>query len=77
MIADSSRFWPASAYKVGSTPDSFDKQYVRDYLTSNGLKGREGVTLPDEVVARTSEKYREAFEKIVGRKWEDVRNENR
>jgi phosphoribosylaminoimidazole-succinocarboxamide synthase len=62
---DSSRFW-AAPVTVGKEQDSFDKQYVRNYLTSNGLKGKPGVVLPDEVVENTANKYREVFKMLTG-----------
>ncbi len=62
LTPDSSRFWPSSAYKVGISPPSFDKQYVRDYLeTLDWNKTAPGPILPDEVLRRTGEKYREAL----------------
>ena len=62
LTADSSRFWPASEYKVGISPPSFDKQFVRDYLeTLTWNKRAPGPHLPPEVIAKTSEKYEEAF----------------
>ena len=72
LTPDSSRFWPASSYKVGQPQDSFDKQYLRDWLTSNGLKDKHGVHMPEDVVRNTGEKYKEAYERLVGRKWEDA-----
>lgn len=64
---DSSRFWPAAAYAPGGPQPSFDKQYLRDYLVSVGWnKEPPPPTLPAEVVARTAEKYREAFVRIAG-----------
>ncbi|PWY96997.1 putative ADE1-phosphoribosylamidoimidazole-succinocarboxamide synthase [Testicularia cyperi] len=73
LTPDSSRFWSAEKYAVGRSQDSFDKQYVRDWLKSKGLDkaADEGVpvTLPDDVVRRTSEKYQEAYELITGRKY--------
>jgi phosphoribosylaminoimidazole-succinocarboxamide synthase len=69
LTADSSRFWPADSYKVGSSPPSFDKQYVRDYLeTLDWDKTSPAPKLPPEVIARTSQKYREALERLTGRK---------
>jgi phosphoribosylaminoimidazole-succinocarboxamide synthase len=71
LTADSSRFWPADEYKPGSSPPSFDKQYVRDYLETLGWNKRPPAPhLPAEVVARTSEKYREAYTRLTGRKLE-------
>jgi len=69
LTADSSRFWPADSYKVGISPPSFDKQYVRDYLeTLDWDKTPPAPKLPAEVIARTSQKYREALERLTGRK---------
>ena len=69
LTADSSRFWPADSYKVGMSPPSFDKQYVRDYLeTLDWDKTPPAPKLPPEVIAKTSAKYREALEKIAGKK---------
>jgi phosphoribosylaminoimidazole-succinocarboxamide synthase len=69
LTADSSRFWPADSYKVGSSPPSFDKQYVRDYLeTMNWNKTPPAPRLPREVIAKTSQKYQEALERLTGRK---------
>ncbi|KAM3068285.1 Bifunctional purine biosynthetic protein ade1 [Clarireedia jacksonii] len=72
LTPDSSRFWPAEKYEVGKEQQSYDKQFLRDWLTREGLKGKEGVTMPDDIVAQTAQKYREAFEKLTGRKWEDA-----
>ena len=64
---DSSRFWPAADYRPGSTPPSFDKQFVRDYCESLGWdKTYPGPELPDEVVAGTRARYVEAFEQLTG-----------
>ena len=69
LTPDSSRFWPAETYKIGSNPPSYDKQYVRDWLESiHWNKTPPAPTLPDEVAKRTSEKYMEAFEKLTGKK---------
>ena len=69
LTADSSRFWPADSYRVGASPPSFDKQYVRDYLeTLDWDKTPPAPRLPPEVIAKTSEKYREALERLTGRK---------
>ena len=65
---DSSRFWPKDEYKPGSSPPSFDKQYVRDYLSDVGWnKEPPAPELPAEVISQTSEKYLEAYRLIVGR----------
>jgi phosphoribosylaminoimidazole-succinocarboxamide synthase len=68
LTADSSRFWPADSYKVGMSPPSFDKQYVRDYLeTLDWNKTPPAPRLPAEVIRKTSEKYREALQRLTGR----------
>ena len=68
LTPDSSRFWPADAYKPGKPQPSFDKQFVRDYLIEIGWKKEPpGPELPSEVVLRTSEKYREALERLTAR----------
>jgi phosphoribosylaminoimidazole-succinocarboxamide synthase len=67
LTADSSRFWPADAYQVGSNPPSFDKQFVRDWLMSQHWdKTPPAPKLPADVVERTGAKYREALERITG-----------
>ena len=66
LTPDSSRFWPADTYRPGSSPPSFDKQYVRDYLeTLDWPKRPPAPKLPPEVVARTSEKYAEALRRLT------------
>ncbi len=69
LTADSSRFWPADAYAPGSSPPSFDKQFVRDYLeTVTGWDKRAPAPpLPAQVIERTADKYREALRRITGR----------
>jgi phosphoribosylaminoimidazole-succinocarboxamide synthase len=68
LTADSSRFWPADSYRVGISPPSFDKQYVRDYLEMlDWNKTPPAPKLPPEVIAKTSEKYREALARLTGR----------
>ncbi len=68
LTPDSSRFWPAQGYKAGRVQESFDKQYVRDYLESIRFdKNGPGIALPDEVVAKTREKYIEAFRMLTGK----------
>lgn len=67
LTPDSSRFWPAEQYQVGISPPSFDKQIVRDYLETLGWnKQPPAPRLPDEIVAKTAEKYREAMSKLTG-----------
>ncbi len=64
---DSSRFWPADLYEPGKPQQSFDKQFVRDYLTEIGWnKQLPAPELPQSVISKTSEKYREAYRLIVG-----------
>ncbi|MGH8285323.1 MAG: phosphoribosylaminoimidazolesuccinocarboxamide synthase, partial [Steroidobacteraceae bacterium] len=59
--------WPADTYRVGTSPPSFDKQFVRDYLeTLDWDKRAPGPKLPTEIIARTSEKYREALKRLTG-----------
>jgi len=70
LTPDSSRFWPKNQYKVGADQPSFDKQYVRDYLTSTGWnKQPPAPHLPKEVIIETSRKYIEAYEKITDQKF--------
>jgi phosphoribosylaminoimidazole-succinocarboxamide synthase len=67
LTPDSSRFWPRDGWAPGSSPPSFDKQYVRDYLETLGWDKRPpGPVLPPEVVARTREKYEEARTRLCG-----------
>jgi phosphoribosylaminoimidazole-succinocarboxamide synthase len=66
LTPDSSRFWPADSYRPGQNPESFDKQYVRDYLeTLEWDKTPPGPTLPADVIANTAAKYREAQERLT------------
>ena len=68
LTADSSRFWPVDGYRPGSSPPSFDKQYVRDYLeTLDWNKAPPAPRLPADVIAKTSEKYREALFRLTGK----------
>ena len=67
LTPDSSRFWPADQYRPGISPPSFDKQFVRDYLeTLDWDKTPPGPELPEEVITRTAEKYREAETRLTG-----------
>jgi phosphoribosylaminoimidazole-succinocarboxamide synthase len=66
LTPDSSRFWPAPV-KVGQEQPSFDKQYLRDWLVANGKKGQQGVGLPDEIVQKTRELYRDIFQRLTGK----------
>jgi phosphoribosylaminoimidazole-succinocarboxamide synthase len=68
LTPDSSRFWPAKAYKPGQVQDSFDKQYVRNYLESVQFdKNGKGIELPDDVIQRTLAKYVDAFRLLTGK----------
>ena len=68
LTPDSSRFWPAATYSPGGAQPSYDKQYVRDYLESiHWNKQPPAPGLPEEVAARTSEKYQEAYRALTGR----------
>jgi phosphoribosylaminoimidazole-succinocarboxamide synthase len=67
LTPDSSRFWPADGYRLGISPPSYDKQFVRDYLESlTWDKTPPAPPLPDEVVQKTSAKYLEAYERLTG-----------
>jgi len=71
LTPDSSRFWPADKYRPGTDQESFDKQFVRNYLERiNFDKSGSGVELPDDIRAKTSEKYIEAYERLTGKKFE-------
>ncbi len=67
LTPDSSRFWPGEEYEVGKEQSSFDKQYVRNWLNANWDRTGEPPTLPEDVIAKTSEKYIQAYELITGR----------
>ena len=72
LTPDSSRFWPGDLYQVGKSQPSFDKQFVRDWLTANWDKdsGTQPPRLPQEIIEKTSEKYIQAYETITGRTFE-------
>ncbi len=68
LTPDSSRFWPKAEYKEGQANNSFDKQYVRDYLESiNWDKAPPAPNLPEEIAAKTSQKYLEAYKRLTGK----------
>ncbi len=70
LTPDSSRFWPADKYHSGRDQESFDKQFVRNYLESiNFDKSGPGVELPEDIKTKTSAKYIEAYEKLTGKKF--------
>ncbi|MFT5139839.1 MAG: phosphoribosylaminoimidazole-succinocarboxamide synthase [Lysobacterales bacterium] len=67
LTPDSSRFWPADLYQSGSSPPSYDKQFIRDYLeTLDWNKQAPGPRVPEEVIKVTSDKYREVCERLIG-----------
>ncbi len=66
LTPDSSRFWPSAGYEVGKGQPSYDKQFVRDWLTAH--PDNDG-SLPEEVIRKTAEKYREAYELLTGEPW--------
>ena len=71
LTPDSSRFWPRESYRPGSSPPSYDKQFVRDWLEKTGWnKTPPAPVLPPDVVAGTRRRYVEAFEKLTGKKFE-------
>jgi phosphoribosylaminoimidazole-succinocarboxamide synthase len=71
LTPDSSRFWPADKYEAGRDQESFDKQFVRNYLESiNFDKSGPGVELPEDIRAKTSDKYIEAYERLTGKKFQ-------
>ena len=66
LTPDSSRFWPADQYSVGSNPPSFDKQFVRDWLESSGWnKQLPAPKIPADVIEKTAEKYHEALRQLM------------
>lgn len=67
LTPDSSRFWPLEGYEAGKSQPSFDKQFVRDWLKANPDND---LLLPDEVVEKTVDKYKEAFELLTGKAFE-------
>lgn len=69
LTPDSSRFWNAKTYKIGESQDSYDKQFLRDWLTSNDLAYKDGVSMTDDIVVKSRAKYIEAYEALTGKKW--------
>jgi phosphoribosylaminoimidazole-succinocarboxamide synthase len=71
LTPDSSRFWDAEHYAPGSSPQSFDKQFVRDFVADSGWnKEPPAPTLPEEVIRGTRDRYVAAYERLTGRSWE-------
>lgn len=67
LTPDSSRFWDAKSYQAGTTPASYDKQFLRDWLTQNQFAGKiPAPTIPSDIVQKTSEKYHHCLEAIIG-----------
>lgn len=71
LTPDSSRFWPASDYEVGRSQKSFDKQYLRDWIKSSGYDPESGTPIPADVIKTTVNKYKDAFQLITGKKFEE------
>ena len=66
LTPDSSRFWPADSYQVGTNPPSFDKQFVRDWLENSGWnKEPPAPAIPADVAQKTADKYREALQRLT------------
>lgn len=70
LTPDSSRFWPASEYEVGRTQNSFDKQYMRNWIKGTGYDPETKDPIPQDVIDTTSAKYIEAYEILTGKKFE-------
>lgn len=71
LTPDSSRFWSAATYKLSQSQDSYDKQFLRDWLTSNDLAYKDGVSMDEDIVIKTKAKYVEAYELLTGKTWKD------
>jgi phosphoribosylaminoimidazole-succinocarboxamide synthase len=68
LTPDSSRYWDALTYKVGTSPESYDKQFVRDWLERSGWdKNSEPPGLPDDIVSQTRIRYLTAYQRLVGK----------
>ena len=65
VTPDSSRFWSVDDYRVGQTPPSFEKQYIRDFLLDNNWNRADPPELPDDVVLKTAEKYQEILTRFM------------
>ena len=71
LTPDSSRFWPADKYEAGRDQESYDKQFVRNYLEDISFdKSGDGVDIPEDITQKTSAKYIDAYEKLTGKKFE-------
>lgn len=69
LTPDSSRFWNAATYELSKSQDSYDKQFLRDWLTANKLNGVDGVKMADDIAIQSKCKYVEAYEALTGAKW--------
>lgn len=69
LTPDSSRFWPANEYEVGKTQNSFDKQYMRNWIKSSGYDPETKAPIPEDVINTTASKYIEAYEILTGKKF--------
>ncbi|KAI6089055.1 SAICAR synthetase [Hypoxylon rubiginosum] len=72
LTSDSSRMWPKDKYEPGRDQESFDKQFLRNWLTENGLKGKAGVEVPEDVLRATSDRYKEVFRRLTGKTLEET-----
>lgn len=72
LTPDSSRMWPADKYEIGRDQESFDKQIIRNWLTKEGLKGKQGVSLPEDVRQATLGKYKDVFQRLTGKTLEEA-----
>jgi len=75
LTPDSSRFWPADEYEVGRDQASFDKQFLRNWLAQEGLQGKHGVKMPQEIAEATTARYKEAFQLLTGRTLDEILQE--
>ena len=69
LTPDSSRFWSKERYAVGQIQESYDKQFLRDWLTKEGLRGKEGAEMPPEVIENTLQRYMNAYNTLTGSSW--------
>lgn len=72
LTPDSSRFWAKDTYEVGKEADSFDKQFIRNWLIREGVKGKQGVAIPQDIAQATAEKYKDVFHRLTGKTFEEV-----
>lgn len=72
LTPDSSRMWPADKYEIGRDQESFDKQIIRNWLTKEGLKGKQGVSLPEDIRQATLGKYKDVFQRLTDKTLEEA-----